>query len=426
MFRTDYWTISMWMLIAVIFIALSLLRFFERSQRQLHHFVTSIRNGDFSPISSTTFNKFNSRELDLLYNEIASVFRNLRDEKEFHHQYLQMLMEHMNIAIVCFTDDFNVQFANRAALELFGKPYLHNLDSFERISPDLSNAIKKVRRGENQLIKTFLNDDCFPVSINSDEFRFHDHEYKMVTFHNIKSELDRQELDSWKKLIRTITHEVNNSAIPITNLTNYVAQTILNDDGSYRDLTALEPDKKDDLRTSLQTIEKRSSGLVNFINSTRKFVRIQKPEFERVMLKDILERVIKLLSADLSEGSVETRLDIHPDTIEATLDAFQFEQVMINLILNSLDAMKDIDSPKLQIIARWSSKTGTMITVADNGQGIQPEDMGNIFVPYFTTKANGSGLGLSICRNIIDQHNGEIKVFSLPGKGTTFTIRLGT
>jgi two-component system nitrogen regulation sensor histidine kinase NtrY len=424
MFKTAYWTLSIWIFVIVILLIISLIRVFERSRRQLYRFVSAIKNNDFTPTTFTEQKTMIDIEMDNIYNDISSVFRNLRDEKEFHHQYLQLLIEHINIAIVCFTDNFEVQFTNKAALELFRKPYFHNLASFERISSDLSNAIGKVKRGKNKLVKVILNDNFCSLTVSSAEFKFHDREYKIVTFYNISPELEKQELESWKKLIRTITHEVNNTAIPITNLSRYVSQTILNEEGEYIDVRRLSQDEKDDLRTSLLTIEKRSDGLVNFINSTRDFTRIQKPDFRKVSLKDLFDRVIKLLSADLKSCGIQTKLDVFPGSLEAIVDPAQFEQVMINLILNSTEALKDVKDPEIEIKVRHSSKQTVKITVTDNGKGIRPEDLGNIFVPYFTTKPTGSGLGLSICRNIIDLHKGQINVKSVQGSGTVFTIQV--
>ncbi len=424
MLRTDYWTLSAWIFVVVMMLLVELVRFFERSRRQLYRFVSSIKNNDFSTASFPGRRSMIDVEMESIYSDISAVFRNLRDEKEFHHQYLQMLIEHINIAIVCFTDNFEVQFTNKAALDLFGKPYFHNLASFERINHDLSSAIVKVKRGRNQLVKLVLKDNFCSLTLSSAEFKFHDREYKIVTFYNINPELERQELDSWKKLIRTITHEVNNSAIPITNLSHYVSKTILNENGEYNDLSGFNQDKKDDLKTSLLTIEKRSDGLVNFINSTRDFTRTQKPDFRKVCLKEILDHVLKLLSDDIKSCGIKPTLEVLPSTLEVTVDPALFEQVMINLVLNSIDALKNVKNPEFAVRAGYSSNQGVKITVSDNGTGIKADVIGNIFVPYFTTKTKGSGLGLSICRNIIDLHKGQINVKSEPGSGTVFTIQV--
>ena len=423
-FRTEYWTISIWILLAVIILSVSLIRFFERSRRQLYRFVSSIKNNDFSPTYFLDAKSEIDIEMNRVYNEISAVFRILRDEKEFHHQYLQILIEHINIAVVCFTDDFEVQFSNQAALELFGRPYFHNLDSFNRINPDISYAIKKVRSGNNQLLKVILKDELCSLTVSSAEFKFHDREYKLVTFYNIKPELERQELESWKKLIRAITHEVNNSAIPITNLIHYVSQTIINEKGEFNDLGNLNPDQTNDLKTSLITIEKRSDGLVNFINSTRNFTKAQRPQFEKINLKELINRVLRLLSSDLENANIRINLDNLPESLEITVDPGLFEQVIINLIINSIEALREIKDPEIVIKCVFIQTRGVKIIISDNGKGIRPEEISNIFVPYFTTKARGSGLGLSICRNIIDLHRGQISVMSEPGSGTVFSIIL--
>ncbi len=422
MFRTEYWTISIWIFMVVMILIFGLIRYFEKSIRQLYRFVSAIRNNDFSPTYFLNAKSEIDKEMNRVYNEISSVFRALRDEKEFHHQYLQMLIEHINIAVVCFTDDFEVQFSNQAALELFGRPYFHNLDSFKRINHDISDAINKVRRGNNQLLKVILKNELCSLTVSSAEFKFHEREYKLVTFYNIKPELERQEMESWKKLIRTITHEVNNSAIPITNLTHYVAQTIINEDGTFSDLASLDPEQSDDLKTSLDTIEKRSNGLVNFINSTRSFTRSQQPVFDKVNIKVLIERVLKLLSSGIVSSGIKVKLEVIPDSLSVTVDPVLFEQAIINLVINSIEALDDVKKPEISISVVLLQNKGVKIIISDNGKGIKPEDLSNIFVPYFTTKAKGSGLGLSICRNVIDMHRGQISVSSASGKGTQFVI----
>jgi two-component system nitrogen regulation sensor histidine kinase NtrY len=422
MFRTDYWTLSLWIFVLILFLTISLIRFFESSRRQLYRFVSSIKSNDFSPTYFLNSRSEIDKEMNRVYNEISAVYRNLRDEKEFHHQYLQMLMEHVDIAIICFTDNFDVQFSNQAAIDLFGKPYFHNLTSFERISPEISRAITKVKRGNNQLIKTIIKDELCSLTVSSAEFKFHDREYKLVTFYNIKPELERQELESWKKLIRMITHEVNNSAIPIGNLTHYISQTIINEAGQFNDINKFNQDQKNDLKTSIETIEKRSDGLVNFINSTRSFTKTQKPDLQKVSLHQIIMRVLRLLANDLKIKGIRVDLVIKPESLETMADPSLFEQVIINLMINSIEAVTDVQNPSIKIRIVRSPKHIVMITITDNGRGIRPEDIGNIFVPYFTTKLNGSGLGLSICRNIIDLHKGQISVKSTPGSETVVTI----
>jgi two-component system, NtrC family, nitrogen regulation sensor histidine kinase NtrY len=422
MFETGIWTLSVWIFIIVIFLTINLIRFFEKSRRQLYRFVSSIKSNDFAPTCLPDGKSEIDIEMSKVYNDISAVFRNLRDEKEFHHQYLQMLIEHINIAIVCFTDNFEVQFSNQAAYDLFGRPYFYDLHSFERINTDISEAIKKVKRGKNQMIKVILKDELCLLTVSSAEFRFHDREYKLVTFYNIKSEMERQELVSWKNLIRTITHEVNNSAIPITNLSRFVAQSIIKKDGEFNDLAALNPDQKEDLKTSLITIEKRSNGLVNFINSTRNFTKTQKPDFQNVILKDLVIRVLRLLASGIEASNIEIEAEIVPETLNMTADPALFEQVIINLVLNSMEALVNINRPRIVIKGASLQPNSVKITVSDNGIGIKHEDLGNVFVPYFTTKSNGSGLGLSICRNIIDLHKGQMTVKSEEGRGTIFTI----
>jgi len=425
MLRTSYWSISIWILVFVGFLTINLIRFFERSRIQLYRFVSAIKSSDFSPMA---FSPDSKSEIDIkmnrIYNEISAVFRNIQNEKEFNHQYLQILIEHVNIAIVCFTDGLKVQFCNRAALELFGKPYFHDIASFKRVSPDLSSAIEKVKRGNNKLVRVVVNDELLSLTISSAEFIFLNKEYKLVTFYNINPELEKQELESWKKLIRTITHEVNNSAIPITNLTHFIAQTLINKEGGLNNFSLLSPEIHDDLIASLSTIEKRSNGLVAFINSTRDFTRRHKPVFSKVSIKDLTDRVLNLLAKDLYASRIKTEVEINPVSLKATMDPVLFEQVIINLILNSIDALGNVQNPQIIIRAIPLSESSVRITVSDNGKGIKPEDITSVFVPYFTTKTNGTGLGLSICRNITDLHKGQISVRSEPGSGTVFTINV--
>ncbi|MDN5204730.1 ATP-binding protein [Fulvivirgaceae bacterium BMA10] len=417
--QTYFWTVSLWAMLFAIILTFDLIRYVEKSKRELGNFLLSIKQGDFSS-AHYNIKKIKSKEdLRFAYHEITKVFQKLRSEKESDHQYLQTVVEHVKVALLCFDENGDIQLINEAAKKLFNTPYLRNIKALQKVDNKLVNALTSLKSNRRKLLKLDLKGSLFHLSMQATKIRLQGADYKLVSVQDIKNELDEQELESWQKLIRVMTHEIMNSAIPISTLTEVTNQML--DEKVNDNLNELDSEDLSDLKGSLKTIESRSKGLVKFVNAYNSLTKIPQPNFQEIRMQDLFNNTASLLGPKLSEQEIDFRTYISDKNVTLVADPDLIEQILINLVINSMDAVKKSDNPFIELNAVTSEK-GTKITVTDNGCGIDQETLENIFVPFYTTKKEGSGIGLSLSKQIMRLHKGAIEVKSEIDKGTVFII----
>jgi signal transduction histidine kinase len=221
-----------------------------------------------------------------------------------------------------------------------------------------------------------------------------------------------------------LTHEIMNSAIPISNLTGMIYETVLDEEQQFRDLKKLDPENQEELITSLQTIQNRSRGLVDFVNSTRSITRLPQPRTYEINIVDVLHRVFSLFSQKLKQRNIQYQIEHIEDKILIQGDAEQLERVFINVLQNAVEALEGMENPQITVELEKHSSENITISITDNGKGMTREESENLFIPFYTTKKEGTGIGLTLSRQIIHNHNGEMNVESLDGKGTKFIVTL--
>lgn len=413
--ETHFWLVSFWLTLALVITLINLVKYVERSRRELAYFLLAIKQGDFT----NTYHYKKQSDLNYAFHEINKVMKDLRNEKASNLLYLQTVVEHVRVAVLCLDDAYKVQLVNRAAKELFQRPHLTSLNSLEIVSPEVVERIKEMKSGERELIKVQIGGQLNNLSVLATTFKLQGKNYKLVSFQDIKNELEEKEVESWQKLIRVLTHEIKNSVIPISTLSDVILQMIKNDDGQP-DLGKLDEESVEDLIGGLETIETRSKGLANFVKTYDQLTKLPKPEFRTVPVKRMLDRVKKLFNHDLDDRHITLTITC-PDHLEIQADPDLIDQILINLVKNAMEAL---DGTKMATIRIFATQTeqGTQLTVKDNGPGIPDEILENIFVPFYTTKEGGSGIGLSLSRQIMRLHRGNITVQSAEGEGTGFVL----
>ncbi|MEM6522481.1 MAG: ATP-binding protein [Bacteroidota bacterium] len=418
--QTYFWLVSIWLFLFMIITFLDLTKFIERSKRELSNFLLSIQQNDFSNTYSLKALDRNDFELHYAYTTITDEFQKLRREKESNYHFLQAVVEHSGIPLIGFQqNNLEVTLMNEAAKELFKKPYLKNAKAISKIDRKLGECVLRLKSGERELLKILVNNELLSLSIIAKELKLDGELFKLVSFQNIKAELEEQELESWQKLIRVLTHEIKNSAIPISTLTEVVNQMITEENGELKDLSTLDQEDLADLKIGIKTVQKRSKGLVSFVNAYGELAKIPQPKFEKVNLKTLIDDVVILLQPEMKKSNVSLINNIEAATLQ--IDPELIEQVIINLIKNAKEAVGD--DGKGKILLRTRVDVGrTLLSVLDNGPGIDGETLDNIFVPFFTTKKEGSGIGLSLSRQIMRAHKGDLLVQTEIGKGTEFSM----
>ncbi|OEK04514.1 sensor histidine kinase [Roseivirga misakiensis] len=414
--QTHFWLVSFWLILALIITLINLVKYVERSRRELANFLLAIKQQDFS----NTYHYKKENDLNYAFHEINDVLKKLRNEKASNLIYLQTVVEHVRVALICFDENMRVQLVNDASKKLFNKPLITSIKAIERISPELVDIIERINSGERELIKLSLGGRFVNLSILATEFKLQDESFKLVSFQDIKSELEANELESWQKLIRVLTHEIKNSVIPISTLSDVILQMVKDDDGST-DLTKLDDEGVEDLVGGLETIEARSKGLANFVKTYDQLTKVPKPKLEPVKVAGMLDRVKNLFKADVDQKRLLFRVDCESD-LEISADADLIDQILINLVKNAFEALQDTPNPTIELTARQENDE-VVILVKDNGSGIPEEVIENIFVPFYTTKEAGSGIGLSLSRQIMRLHKGSLEMTSTQKTGTTFALK---
>ena len=419
--KTAFIAASIFVGLTIAYQIYALIRYVTKTNRDLNRFLLSIKHSDFSQSFTTQLEGSGFEELNTAFSEVTQEFQRAKIEKEEHFRFLQTIIDHVGIALIAFNPDGRVELINNAAKKLLKIPRLGNINEIESISPGLANKLSNISPGDKDLFKLKQGDDLLQLSIYATGFSLRQQHLILVAMQNIQSELEEKEMTSWQNLIRVLTHEIMNSITPIASLAS-TANGLLNGNTECK-----VPEEINEVITdvghAVKTIEKRSKGLITFIDNYRKLTRIPKPDFKIVQVKDLFERVESLMGDQIKKTAVRFKSEIDPQSLSITADPALIEQVLINLCKNSVEAVHGVSHPKIKLKAVTDGLGNPVIKVIDNGKGIAEEVAERIFIPFFTTKPEGSGIGLSLSRQIIRLHKGTIGVASIPAQRTVFKIR---
>lgn len=402
----------------------SLFRFVEKSNRDLSRFFEALRHADYSQSFSNGNLGPSFRELNQALNGIIKDFQRYRTKTEEHYRYLQTVVQHVGIGLIVFRSDGSVDLTNNAAKRLLNFSNLKNIISLKSFAPQLVDTLFQMKPGEKALLKIEDSIDYPHLALYATGFRMRGEQYKLVSLSNIRSELEETEMEAWQKMIRILTHEIMNSITPISSLASTLTTMINSSQSSFSQLSEsiLERENIEDIKSALKTIHKRSKGLLNFVGAYRNLTLIPKPQFKIFSIQELFSRIEKLLELRFKTEGILFHSLVEPKSLELTADPELIEQVILNLLINSIDGVKDTDKPEIKLIAGMGDRGRTWIKVWDNGRGIMKEALEKIFIPFFTTKKNGSGIGLSLARQIMRIHKGSISAESIPKSETTFTL----
>lgn len=415
--------ITSWFLLVLLAAQTYMLIYYaEQSNRRLGKFLDSIRYNDFATTFSANVKGKTYEHLNTSFNEVIGLFKNTRAEKEAQYNYLQTVIQHINIGIIAYRKDGEVDIVNNAIKRLFGINNLKHIQQLNAIDENISHQLLNMKAGDSILIKLLKEDAVLQLAVVATEFKKHGEEYLLVSFQDIHAELETKEIESWQNLIRVLTHEIMNSITPISSLTTTVNQMVFDDESSSIAMKPLDANEMADVKLALETIGKRSQGLLNFVEIYRNLTRIPKPNFRHIPVFDLFQNVEQLFALQLKENNIHFSYKILPETLHLTADPDLIEQVLINLVLNAIQAFKDSSNPEIKIVARFNRNNRAIIEIADNGKGIKPDILDKIFMPFFTSKKEGSGIGLSLSRQIMHMHKGSIRVKSITDTGSVFTL----
>ena len=409
-------------ILVIIFIAQigELIHYVNHTNRELARLFLSIRHSDFTVSFKQKSLGKSFRELEDSFTEIIQAYRKVKIEKEAQYHFLQMLVNQIRIGIISLQGD-QVILINPTAENLLGIQGLKNWKLIQQLNPVFLEQVSQIGDNGRKLLETKSDGETKILAVEISTLIILEQTHKLITLQDINSEIEQKEIEAWHKLIRILTHEIMNSVTPISSLTETMQSMLTNKEGKQKELRTITDETISDIRFSLNTIQKRSEGLLEFVDNYRKLTRVSKPVKEKANIVEFIDSVRSLMEPDLIQKGIRLQIEVLSKDLSAAIDPILIEQVLINLITNSTHAL-DGRADKTILLKAYAKEHGTIIEVTDNGQGIQPKELKEIFVPFFSTKKDGSGIGLSLSKQIMSLHEGSIRVKSEPGTGTSFYL----
>ena len=413
---------------ALIFLAVSayqiklLVEYLDRSNENMASFLDSIQFDDLSYSFKTESDDPAVKRLHQEMNEAMLKLRSSRREKDSEFLFFKNIVMHVRIGLIVFKEDGNIEIFNSAARKLLKINRAVNIRDLAEVSDTLVNVFEKLKTGGRELVRLKIGEELVQLSIYAIELTLRNENVKLISIQNIQSELEEKEMEAWQNLVRVLTHEIMNSVTPISSLAGIVEEELkphVKEDNNE----PLTKEQLGDIHLSLQTISKRSEGLIHFVKEFRSLTSIPKPRPVQIDIRTLLEELAMLHRRDLNDRGIQLSISVYPEDLTLSADKNMIEQVLINLIRNAIQAFEDQEEKKIEIKVFVNEKSRAVIAVKDNGTGIDPEAMEKIFIPFFTTKKSGSGIGLSLSRQIMRVHQGTLTVKSTVGKGTEFFMR---
>jgi len=404
----------------ILFQVIDFYRLHKKAQDEVEQFVESIHYRDFSKYYSVKQAPVEVQSLRKGFNEINDTFRVVSKEKEMQYQYLQKVLELVDTGILSYeTASGDIKWMNESLKKILEVPYLKSIHSLEKRDHLLYSQVVGLEPGERVISTIHREKNNLKVVLSATAFQTEGVHFKLIAFQNVNEALEETESKAWKKLLSVMTHEIMNSVAPISSL----AHTL---QGMLKQLIMHNPDPSGvagDLELGIATIRKRSEGLLKFTETYRNLNKITKAELARVFISGLFDNIQRLMQPTLDQKNIEITVILKDPLVSAEMDAGLIEQVLINLVLNAIDAVKNQEEPKIVLSAYTDNDSKVIIKVADNGTGMPEDVLEQIFIPFFSTKKNGNGIGLSLCKQIMMVHKGSITVQSKVNEGSVFYLR---
>jgi nitrogen fixation/metabolism regulation signal transduction histidine kinase len=405
-----------------VYQVIDLIRFQKKAQDEVSQFVESIHYRDFSRHFDVRKAPNELKPLRKGFNEINTTFKLISRERETQYHYLQKILELVDTGILSYEiETGETGWINEALKRLIGVPYLKTIHSLEKREEQLYSEIIVLKPGDSKILTLSRNQQRIKILVTASVMRSEDKIYKLIAFQNVSEALDETESKAWQKLLNVMTHEIMNSVAPISSL----ADTLKNRLQSPEIANSPVSSQLEDLELGIDTIKRRSEGLLKFTESYRNLNKITKLDLTKILVRNLFETLNSLMRPTLEKKHIELEIILRDPALAIEADMNLIEQVMINLMVNAVEAVKDKEKPVITLSAE-AQNNKILVKVTDNGLGMPPELLDKIFIPFFSTRKTGSGIGLSLCKQIMLLHKGNIQVQSTDGVGSAFILQFST
>ena len=417
------WVWSGLLIVLIVILIAEEVHFVNSIPRKLSYFFDAVKNEDSSLHFPESTKDRQLARFHQSLNHLNTILSEIKIRNERNEKFFRELLKSSTTGIIAIDEKGFVELVNQAALQLLQLTALSHMNRLRQEHRELTESLETLLPGQSQTLKILIGNELRQLSVRVSDLHFGDRQYRIFSMNDIRSEMEEIELESWQKLIRVLTHEIMNSIAPITSLSSTL-QRFFKTEQTTEGAAEIPPNYIEQAIEGLSVIEETGKGLMHFVDNYRKLAKVPKPKFKSIEIEDWMSRIDLLVRNKLEEAQIQFRQEKKTGRKEFVADENLLNQVVINLINNAVDALKDSEKRQILMRVNESKEYNLEITVSDSGSGIPTEELEKIFIPFYTTKESGSGIGLSLARQIMRLHKGSIGVTSQQGKGTSFTLKL--
>ncbi|WP_438864063.1 sensor histidine kinase [Neptunicella sp.] len=416
-----YQAASLLVLILLIAQAVEVVRFIRKTNTELTRFLQAARYSDFSQRFEFQHLGAGFAELGQAFSEILTRFQTSRADQEQQLRHLKAVVEHVPVPLMSIHANDDIVLWNNSARRLFGSYHVQRLSDLAQFGDDFARQLASLEAGQRRLVDFMVDDMQHQLAVSATQIIIAGQSERLFSLQDIQSELDHAQLQAWQDLVRVLTHEIMNSITPVASLAKTAVDLVEDAKGKAQSLPELT-DELDDIAHAVQTVARRSEGLMQFVGSYRRLTRLPAPNIKRIHIQQLFTQVQTLATQQWQQKGIRLITDIQPQTLEMTVDVQMVEQILINLLNNAEQALENIPQPEVTMRALLNRRGHVVIEVADNGHGIADELKHKVFVPFFTTKKEGSGVGLALTRQVMIAHGGSVKLSRSDAGGALFSL----